>query len=56
MLLRRFEWNHEFWKEHILLQYAELKVCLISTGTTYRICFRDKTYLTHITADIDDVT
>lgn len=35
---------------------AELKVLLVSIGTTYRICFRDKTYRTHITADIGEGT
>jgi hypothetical protein len=29
---------------------------LVSIGTTYRICFRDKTYHTHITADIGEGT
>ena len=56
MLLGRTEWNHEFWEEHVLLWYSELKVLLISVGTTCRICFRDKTYFTHITEDIDDGT
>jgi hypothetical protein len=31
---------------------AELKVLLVSVGTTYRICFGDQTYHIHITADI----